>query len=152
MAEKLTKAELVEELYESQGLTRKDIHECVDDLFEELKRAMLAGKAVELRGFGTFEVRQRKGRARARNPKTGETVSVECFMSSKIPGIRQLGFPEKSTGNSRISAPGFSPIITRMVAMASSQPLPSIFPNALLFWPLGKSHQKSVKIAFFSSL
>jgi integration host factor subunit beta len=41
---------------------------------EELKRSMLAGKAVELHGFGTLEVRQRKGRAR--NPKTGETVSV----------------------------------------------------------------------------
>jgi integration host factor subunit beta len=73
---KLTKAELIEALHESQGLTRNDIHECVDALFEELKRAMLAGKPVELRGFGTFEVRLRKGRTHARNPKTGETVSV----------------------------------------------------------------------------
>jgi integration host factor subunit beta len=64
MAEKLTKADLIEALHESQGLTRDDIHECVDDLFEELKRAML-------------EVRHRKGKAHARNPKTGEIVSVE---------------------------------------------------------------------------
>ena len=54
MAKKITKAELVEALYESRGLTRKDIHECIDALFEELKRAMLEGKAVELRGFGIF--------------------------------------------------------------------------------------------------
>jgi integration host factor subunit beta len=76
MAEKLTKAELIEALKASQGLARDDIHECVDALLEELKRAMLSGKAIELRGFGTFEVRWRKGRARARNPKTGEIVSV----------------------------------------------------------------------------
>jgi integration host factor subunit beta len=77
MVEKLTKAELIEALHASQGLGRKDIHACLDDLFEELKRAILSGKAVELRGFGTFEVRLRKGRSRARNPKTGEIVSVE---------------------------------------------------------------------------
>jgi integration host factor subunit beta len=78
MGEKLTKAELVEALHESQEqLTQNEIHECIDALFGELKRAMLAGKAVELRGFGTFEVRLRKGRSRARNPKTGEIVSVE---------------------------------------------------------------------------
>lgn len=77
MADKLTKAELIEALHASQGLARKEIHECIDDLIEELKSAMLAGKAVELRGFGTFEVRRRKGKAHARNPKTGEMVSVE---------------------------------------------------------------------------
>jgi nucleoid DNA-binding protein len=78
MAEKLTKAELVEALQASQGqLTRKDIHECVDGLLGELKNAMLAGKAVDLRGFGSFEVRRRKGKTRARNPKTGEIAGVE---------------------------------------------------------------------------
>jgi nucleoid DNA-binding protein len=41
MAEKLTKAELIEALKASQGLARDDIHECVDALLEDLKRAML---------------------------------------------------------------------------------------------------------------
>lgn len=77
MAEKCTKAELIEALTSSQGLTRNDVHACIDDLIEEIKRSILAGKTVELRGFGTFEVRRRKGRSRARNPKTGEIVSVE---------------------------------------------------------------------------
>lgn len=42
-----------------------------------MKRALVEGKTVELRGFGTFEIRVRKGRERARNPKTGEIVKVE---------------------------------------------------------------------------
>ena len=77
MAEKCTKAEFIDALTTSQGLARKEVHACIDDLFEEIKRSILAGKTVELRGFGTFEVKQRKGRSRARNPKTGEIVSVE---------------------------------------------------------------------------
>ena len=77
MAEKFTKADLIEALHEISGLTRKDIHGLVDALLEEIKGAILSGKTVELRGFGTFEVKLRKGRARARNPRTGEIVSTE---------------------------------------------------------------------------
>ena len=80
MAEKLTKAELIDALYAtlspSSKTTRKEIHELIDGLFSEIKGAILTGRTVELRGFGTFEVRVRKGRKRARNPKTGEPVSV----------------------------------------------------------------------------
>ncbi len=80
MAEKLTKAELIDALYESLSpssrTTRKEIHELIDGLFSEIKGAILEGKVVELRGFGTFEVKLRKGRSKARNPKTGEIVAV----------------------------------------------------------------------------
>ncbi|MCX7776011.1 MAG: HU family DNA-binding protein [Rectinemataceae bacterium] len=80
MAEKLTKAELIDALYDSLSpssrTTRKEIHELIDGLFAEIKSAILNGKVVELRGFGTFEVKLRKGRAKARNPKTGEIVAV----------------------------------------------------------------------------
>lgn len=81
MAEKLTKAELIDALYgnlsPASKTTRKEIHELIDGLFGEIKTAILKGKTVELRGFGTFEVKLRKGRTRARNPKTGEIVSVQ---------------------------------------------------------------------------
>jgi len=81
MAEKLTKAELIDALYatlsSSSKTTRKEIHELIDGLFSEIKGAILSGKTVELRGFGTFEVKLRKGRTKTRNPKTGEIVSVQ---------------------------------------------------------------------------
>jgi nucleoid DNA-binding protein len=76
MSRKVTKAELIDALYERTTVSRKEIHSLIDGLFDEIKKAILSEKAVELRGFGTFEVRMRKGRKRARNPKTGEPVSV----------------------------------------------------------------------------
>jgi integration host factor subunit beta len=77
MAGKVTKAELIEALHAGRTLNRKEIHSLIDALFDEIKGAILSGKTVELRGFGTFEVKLRKGRKRARNPKTGAIVSVE---------------------------------------------------------------------------
>jgi integration host factor subunit beta len=73
---KLTKAEIIENIYEKVDVNRKDIHVIIDEFFEQIKTALTEDKVVELRGFGTFEVRTRKGRKKARNPKTGEIVSV----------------------------------------------------------------------------
>ncbi len=74
---KLTKAEIIENIYEKVKINRKDIHKVIDEALLEIKDALIDDRVVELRGFGTFEVRTRKGREKARNPKTGEIVSVE---------------------------------------------------------------------------
>jgi integration host factor subunit beta len=73
---KLTKAEIVETIVERSGINKKDIHFIVDSIFEEIRAALSEDKIVELRGFGTFSIRTRKGRQKARNPKTGETIQV----------------------------------------------------------------------------
>lgn len=73
---KLTKAQIVESISAEVDVSKKDIHYIIDQFFDEVKNALLEDKVVEFRGFGTFEVRTRKGRERARNPKTGETVQV----------------------------------------------------------------------------
>ena len=73
---KLTKADIIDKIYETNKISRKDIHRIIDFVFEEIKRGMADDKVVELRGFGTFEIRLRKGRQRARNPKTGEVFPV----------------------------------------------------------------------------
>ncbi len=75
--EKVTKAEIIEHIFEKTVLNKKQIHEVIDLFFDELKVALEDDKIVELRGFGTFEIRQRKGREKARNPKTGEIVPVD---------------------------------------------------------------------------
>ena len=75
--EKLTKAEIIENIKKKHPhMSKDDIHDVLDGFFEELKTGLVVGKTIELRGFGTFEVRARAGRKRARNPKTGENVSV----------------------------------------------------------------------------
>lgn len=74
---KLTKAEIIENIYNKLGADRKDIHTIIDEFFDEVKDGLGKGQTAELRGFGTFEVRIRKGKEKARNPKTGEIVSVD---------------------------------------------------------------------------
>lgn len=74
---KLTKAAIIESLHEKHGLNRADIHQIIDEFFEEVKEGLKNDQVIELRGFGTFEVRTRKGREKARNPKTGAIVAVE---------------------------------------------------------------------------
>src|SRR5574344_1800587 len=74
---KRTKSDLVDRIYEKSGQDLKDIRAVVDLFLDEVKTALEEGRSVELRGFGTFEIRERKGRQKARNPKTGEIVSVQ---------------------------------------------------------------------------
>ena len=75
--DKLTKIDLVESVYLNTKIEKQDVQKVIDNLLEQLKSSMSDGKTIELPGFGTFEKRLRKGRAKARNPKTGEIVSVE---------------------------------------------------------------------------
>lgn len=75
MREKLTKAEIIEHIYPEVRVSKKNIHKIIELFFDELKSALLDDRIIELRGFGTFEIKTRKGR-RARNPKTGEGVMV----------------------------------------------------------------------------
>ena len=71
----MTKADLVEEVARVTELTRKDAEVIVDTLFESVIKSLKAGDKLEVRGFGSFRVRQRNARV-GRNPKTGEKVEV----------------------------------------------------------------------------
>jgi integration host factor subunit beta len=71
----MTKADLVEEVARVTELTRKDSEVIVDTLFESVIQALRTGDKLEVRGFGSFRVRQRNARV-GRNPKTGEKVEV----------------------------------------------------------------------------
>ena len=77
MQEKLTKAAIIENLHNKLGYNKDQIHVVIDELFEEIKDGLKDRRVIELRCFGTLEARIRKGRAKARNPKTGEVVAVE---------------------------------------------------------------------------
>ncbi|MDR0553902.1 MAG: integration host factor subunit beta [Treponema sp.] len=73
---KCTKADLIDSVYQKTGMNRKEIRAVIDLFIDEIKDALMKQTSIELRGFGTFEVRIRKGRQGARNPKTGTLVSV----------------------------------------------------------------------------
>lgn len=80
--DKLTKAEIIEGIHaclleHGSAVHKREILGVIELFFDQIKRAMIDKRVVELRGFGTFELRLRKGRERARNPRTGETLPVE---------------------------------------------------------------------------
>ena len=74
---KVTKGDLIDEIYKSTDVEKQIIQKIVDSFLVHTRESLEKGSTIELRGFGTFEARLRKGRAVARNPKTGEKLSVE---------------------------------------------------------------------------
>ncbi len=76
-AKKVTKSDIVDKVHISTKIEKKVLQEAFEGIIEEFKNALKSGSTVELRGFGTLEPRLRKGRDKARNPKTGEVLSVE---------------------------------------------------------------------------
>src|SRR5690349_22042472 len=77
----MTKADLVEEVIRTTELPRKESEAIVETIFDSIIQALQTGDKIEIRGFGSFRTRQRRGRV-GRNPKTGAKVEVPA---KKIP-------------------------------------------------------------------
>jgi len=71
----MTKADLVEGISARTGISRNHTALIVDQLLDAVSRALTEGRHLEIRGFGTFKVRERRAR-RARNPRSGSEVMV----------------------------------------------------------------------------
>jgi len=75
-AKKYTKADIIDGMYEKTGMNRTEIRSAIDLFIDEIKEALMRQQVIELRGFGTFEVKVRKARPKARNPRTGEPIVI----------------------------------------------------------------------------
>jgi integration host factor subunit beta len=71
----VTKADLVEDVIKVTRLPRKESEQIVEIVFDSIISALQGGDKIEIRGFGSFRTRERRGRV-GRNPKTGEKVDV----------------------------------------------------------------------------
>lgn len=72
----MNKSDLVNSVAERlTSLSRKDVEVIVNQVFDSMTISLAKGERIEIRGFGSFEVRTRKPRM-GRNPKTGATVNV----------------------------------------------------------------------------
>lgn len=80
----MTKADLVNSVAEEFELTRRQVTEVVDMVFNEITGALRKGDKVALVPFGSFVVRQRKKRE-GRNPKTGEKLTIAA---RKVPAFQ----------------------------------------------------------------
>ena len=72
----MTKSELIERVVQTHGMLNMKVSEIVvNTVFDSIEEALKSGDKVEIRGFGSFTVRERLGRE-ARNPKSGEVVRI----------------------------------------------------------------------------
>jgi len=71
----MTKSQLIEALAKAEGITLKAAETAVNVTFENMEKALIQGDRVEMRGFGSFKVKQYDG-YKGRNPKTGELIEV----------------------------------------------------------------------------
>jgi len=71
----MIKADIVNRVAETSDVPRVKAAQAVDTILEALKGALRDGKRIELRGFGVFQVRDRK-KGVGRNPRTGQEVPI----------------------------------------------------------------------------
>ena len=71
----MNKTELIAEVANKAGLSRKDAEKALGAVVEPITEAVVKGDKVQLVGFGSFETKQREART-GRNPKTKETIEI----------------------------------------------------------------------------
>ncbi|MEA2021452.1 MAG: HU family DNA-binding protein [Candidatus Caldatribacteriota bacterium] len=74
----MNKGELIDMVADDVGCTKRDAKIVVECVFDSIAKVMEKGEAVRLVGFGTFGIRERAART-ARNPRTGENISVPAM-------------------------------------------------------------------------
>ena len=73
----MTKADIVETIYEKVGLSKRESARIVDMIFDIIKGKLENGENVKISGFGSFTVRDKNAR-RGRNPQTGEEITISA--------------------------------------------------------------------------
>ena len=80
----MTRTELVANVAEKAGITKKSADLVLNSLFDTIKQALVEGDKVQIIGFGTFEIRNRAAR-KGRNPQTNEEIDIPA---SKLPSFK----------------------------------------------------------------
>ncbi len=80
----MTKAEFITAVAEKAGMTKKDTEAAVSAVIDTITDSLAKGDKIQLVGFGTFEVRERKAREGI-NPQTKAKISIEA---TKVPAFK----------------------------------------------------------------
>lgn len=79
MAKRYSKQDLIAATAARANLTKKDTEKAINAAIETITDTLTRGEAIQLIGFGTFEVRYRNSRE-GRNPRTGEKIQIDAYM------------------------------------------------------------------------
>ncbi len=73
----MTKADIIEAVYDQIGFSKKEAAEVVELVFETMKDTLADGEKIKISGFGNFVVRPKRART-GRNPQTGEQITISA--------------------------------------------------------------------------
>jgi len=84
----MTKIDIIQEVYEKLGFSKKDAARIVESVFDIMKESLARGEKIKISGFGNFAVKDKKSR-RGRNPQTGDEIEISArkvltFKSSQV--------------------------------------------------------------------
>jgi integration host factor subunit alpha len=71
----MTKADIVNIVFEKVGLPKNETQDIVEAVFDTIKQTLAVGESIKISGFGTFNVRKKSARI-GRNPKTKQEVEI----------------------------------------------------------------------------
>jgi integration host factor subunit alpha len=75
MGETMTKADIIEAIYQKIGYSKKEAADLVELVFDTIKDTLAKGEKIKISGFGNFVVRDKKART-GRNPQTGDAIKI----------------------------------------------------------------------------
>lgn len=73
----MTKADIIEQIYEKVGFSKKESSEIVELVFDIIKETLEKGEKIKISGFGNFVVRSKRPRV-GRNPQTGQEIEISA--------------------------------------------------------------------------
>jgi integration host factor subunit alpha len=84
----MTKIDIIQEVYEKLGFSKKDAAKIVESVFDIMKESLANSEKIKISGFGNFAVKEKKSR-RGRNPQTGDEIEISArkvltFKSSQV--------------------------------------------------------------------
>ena len=79
-----TKKELVDQISTRLKLKKEQVFSIVDHVFVSMRKSLVQGDRIEIRGFGVFEVKDTKARTSARNPRTSDIVYVPAGKKTRF--------------------------------------------------------------------
>jgi integration host factor subunit alpha len=86
--QEMTKIDIIQDVYEKLGFSKKDSARIVESVFDIIKNSLTKGEKIKISGFGNFVVKEKKSR-RGRNPQTGDEIAISArrvltFKSSQV--------------------------------------------------------------------
>jgi len=85
----MTKQQLIGHVADKTKKSRSDIEEVLESVLETITDALQSGDRIDLRGFGSFSVKDKKARE-GRNPRTGETIAIAAKRDAGFKAAREL--------------------------------------------------------------